>query len=223
MNFKRSILGIVDSILSRKRFYLMRSLVLRDKLKTLPNSLDYVRYFMLELCYEEIIANNVKGNTAELGVYKGDFSRQINYLFSDRKIYLFDTFKGFDTKDIRIDQENEFSYGNQDFSDTSVDAVMKKMPYPDNCIIKKGFFPETAFGISDSFCFVSIDADLFKPIYEGLNFFYPLLEKGGYIFVHNYNNNLYKGAKQAVLKFCKENNISFIPIPDTCGTVIILK
>ncbi|MCK9612327.1 MAG: macrocin O-methyltransferase [Bacteroidales bacterium] len=223
MNFKRSILGIVDSILSRKRFYLMRSLVLRDKLKTLPNSLDYVRYFMLELCYEEIIANNVKGNTAELGVYKGDFSRQINYLFSDRKIYLFDTFKGFDTKDIRIDQENEFSYGNQDFSDTSVDAVMKKMPYPDNCIIKKGFFPETAFGISDSFCFVSIDADLFKPIYEGLNFFYPLLEKGGYIFVHDYNNNLYKGAKQAVLKFCKENNISFIPIPDTCGTVIILK
>ncbi|MDP4275995.1 MAG: TylF/MycF/NovP-related O-methyltransferase [Bacteroidota bacterium] len=189
----------------------------------MPNRFDYVRYSALSLCHEEITANNVSGSTAELGVYKGDFSRQINYLFSKRKIYLFDTFEGFDAKDIQLDQENKFSIGSQDFSDTCVDFVMKNMPHPDNCIIKKGFFPETAFGISDSFCFVSIDADLFAPIYEGLSFFYPLLEKGGYIFVHDFNNNDYKGAKQAVLKFCKENNITYVPIPDVAGTVIIPK
>ncbi len=37
------------------------------------------------------------------------------------------------------------------------------------------------------------------------------------------NNNLYKGAKQAVLKFCNDNSVGYIPIPDGAGTAIITK
>ena len=116
-----------------------------------------------------------------------------------------------------------FSKGDQDFSDTSVDAVLKKMPYPEQCIVKKGFFPKTAEGVEDSFCFVSIDADLYDPILKGLEFFYPRLEKGGFIFIHDFNNNGYLGAREAVLQFCKANNIGFVPIPDSGGTAIITK
>jgi O-methyltransferase len=50
-----------------------------------------------------------------------------------------------------------------------------------------------------------------------------LLAKGGYIFVHDYNNDNYKGAKEAVNKFCLENNITKTVLPDSCGTAIITK
>ena len=49
------------------------------------------------------------------------------------------------------------------------------------------------------------------------------LKNGGYIFVHDYNNDGYKGAKEAVEEFCKENNISRMPLPDAGGTVVISK
>ena len=49
------------------------------------------------------------------------------------------------------------------------------MPFPDHCIPVKGFFPESAKGIEDSFVLVSLDADLYDPIYAGLHFFFGIL------------------------------------------------
>lgn len=46
-------------------------------------------------------------------------------------------------------------------------------------------------GIEDSFCFVSLDMDLYKPTYEGLHYFYPRLNHGGYIFIHDCRNRGY--------------------------------
>ena len=42
----------------------------------------------------------------------------------------------------------------------------------ENCIIKEGYFPETTIGIEEIFSFVSIDVDLYEPMYAGLQFFY---------------------------------------------------
>jgi O-methyltransferase len=177
----------------------------------------------LGLCYEEIVNNQVKGSVAELGIYKGDFAWRLNFLFADRTLYLFDTFSGFDAKDLKQEVSNGFQQVDQDFSDTSVDMVLSKMINPKKCIVRKGYFPDTTIGIDDTFCFVSIDADLYGPILTGLNYFYPRLEKGGYLFIHDFNNDMYKGANEAVLKFCAENKIGYVPIPDSGGTVIIAK
>jgi len=136
---------------------------------------------------------------------------------------LFDTFEGFDEKDISTEKQSSFSSGEQDFSDTSVELVLSKMKYRNNCIIKKGYFPASTDGVEDTFCFVSLDADLYEPILSGLHFFYPKLESKGYIFVHDFNNDLYKGARQAVIEFCSKNNIGYLPIPDSGGTAIITK
>ena len=97
------------------------------------------------------------------------------------------------------------------------------MPFPGQCIIKKGYFPDTTKGLSEEFVFVNIDADLYEPIYNGLQYFYPRLNKGGYIFVHDYNNDAYKGAKEAVDKFCRENDLNKLPLPDSCGTAVLMK
>lgn len=225
MSVLRLLFKKISGLLSHKKIYLTKSLSYKNGSHPLPINLDYVRYATLGLCYEEIINNAVAGSIAELGVYKGDFAKRLNVLFSDRSLYLFDTFQGFNKKDIEIEKRNNYSAGNQDFSDTSVEVVLSKMRYPKNCIIKKGFFPDTArdIDINVRFCFVSIDADLYDPILNGLYFFYPKLEKGGFIFVHDFNNDAYKGARQAVVKFCKENNIGYAPLPDSGGTVVITK
>jgi O-methyltransferase len=117
----------------------------------------------------------------------------------------------------------KFSSGNQDFSDTNIDLVLGKMKYPENCIVKKGYFPSTAVDIDEKFAFVSIDVDLYEPILKGLEYFYPRLREKGYIFVYDYNNNGYPGSKEVVRKFCSKNHKSYVPISDCCGSIIITK
>jgi O-methyltransferase len=184
---------------------------------------DYIRLSSLELAAQEIYEKNVSGAVAELGVYQGNFAKIINEAFPDRRLYLFDTFEGFDDRDKGIELLNEFSEANQDFSETNVDLVMSKMKYPDKCVIKKGYVPETAAGVDEVFAFASIDADLYKPIHDGLAYFYPKLSSGGMLFVHDYNNVWYKGAKEAVKRFCHENKATYFPLSDICGTAVIVK
>jgi O-methyltransferase len=183
---------------------------------------DVIRYQMLALIAEEIRDKNIEGCVAELGVYKGDFAKKINVHFPDKRLYLFDTFCGFDKRDVEIEQKFNNNAKEKDFANHSVDVVLKKMRHPQNCIVKKGWFPETTENVEERFAFVSIDADLFEPIYRGLLYFYNRLEKGGYIFVHDYNGKLY-GAKEAVQKFSAEFNVPYVPLSDLCGSVVFAK
>lgn len=177
----------------------------------------------LELMSREIYRYNVEGNAAELGVYRGDFARLINHYFHDRKLYLFDTFDGFDKRDAKVDRKNNFSGASFDFSGTSEELVLSKMEHPENCIIRKGWFPETAEGIDDKFCFVSLDADLYEPLTSGLEFFYPRLNHGGVIMIHDFNNGDYPGAREAVKNFCDKNNIGYVCLSDNCGSAVITR
>jgi len=208
----------------KKNIFIGNSLsFLQRKRQIDKNYFDYIRLATLELVSYEISKRNLQGSVAELGVYKGKFARYINQYFPDRSLYLFDTFEGFDKRDLKSEKENEFSTGDQDFSDTSIESVLKLMPHPKKCIPIKGFFPESAKSLNDTFVFVSIDADLYEPIYNGLVFFYPRLVTGGYIFIHDFNNDNYKGSRKAVEQFCKEQSINCLPLPDSGGSAIIIK
>jgi O-methyltransferase len=215
---------LVGNLLRRKKVFISSSLAFLNRGRTIDrNYFDYVRLSTLELISYEINKKKLSGNVAELGVYKGRFARYINQYFPDRILYLFDTFKGFDNRDVISETKKEFSSGKQDFSDTSVEAVLKLMPFPQKCNPVIGFFPESAKKIDDRFVFVSLDADLYEPIYNGLQFFYPRLVSGGYIFIHDFNNDAYKGARKAVEQFCEEHKINYLPIPDVGGSAVILK
>ena len=184
---------------------------------------DYIRASSLELIANEIDDKNIAGSVAELGVYRGNFAQIINKTFPDKKLYLFDTFEGFDKRDVKTEVEKNYSTGEQDFSKTSVELVLDKMQNRENCIIKKGFFPETAEGVNDTFAFVSIDVDLYEPMYKGLHFFYERLNSGGYIMLHDYNNKGYKGVKAALRKFSEERKASYFPLCDAYGSAVIMK
>jgi O-methyltransferase len=185
-----------------------------------------VRNSMLELLAFEINNKNIKGNVAELGVHLGDFAMLMNICFPGRKLYLFDTFEGFNGNDIKKDLElggGELVLNRaNDYSNTNENIVLRRMKYPDNCIIKKGYFPETASELDEEFVFVSLDADLYQPMLEGLKYFYPRLSKGGYVFVHDFFNDVFSGTKKAVIEYSKTENIQYVPLGDK-GSIAIVK
>ena len=67
------------------------------------------RLFALELASKEIYKNNVSGDIAECGVYRGWFANHMSRLMPDRKLYLFDTFSGFDKRDIDDEEVSDSS------------------------------------------------------------------------------------------------------------------
>ena len=145
---------------------------------------DYCRYGTLELIIEEIKKNNIDGELAELGVYRGDFCKYMNKEFPKRKLYLFDTFNGFVDSDIEVDVKSNFTEKQwfndvKNFENTSVNFVVSKMKYPNNCVVRKGYFPNTIPEYEITYSLVSIDCDLYLPILEGLRYFYPRMNVGG--------------------------------------------
>lgn len=87
------------------------------------------------------------------------------------------------------------------------------MMYPEQCIIKKGYFPQSAEEIEEQFCYVNLDMDLYKPTLEGLYFFYPRMTQGGIITIHDYFTKGYEGIKVALHKFLEEMGEKIVPFP----------
>ena len=133
---------------------------------------------------------------------------------------MFDTFEGFgEARDTLDDGKDTLR-----FKDTSVEKVISVMPYPEKCIIRKGWFPETIGDLEEQFCFVSLDCDLYEPTREGLKYFYPRLSRGGYIFIHDFGHNHYNGVKRAVYEFMEsEKSVAIVPVVDRGSTVVIAK
>lgn len=172
-----------------------------------------------------ISQKQIPGCIAELGVYKGDLACRLNALFPKHTLYLFDTFEGFDFRDIRKEHKMNYSGAREgDFSDTSDAAVLARLPYPFQAVIRKGYFPDTACGLEDiRYALVSLDADLYAPVFSGLQYFYPRLSKGGMILLHDYNNERFRGVKQAVDDYEKEyGDLFLIPLCDLHGSAVIL-
>lgn len=181
------------------------------------SSIDPIRHGTIALAINAVKKNNIKGDFAEVGVYKGETSRLIHAVAKKRKLYLFDTFEGFSHKDLE--------YRDERFRDTSIVKVKKKIGDINNIIIKKGYFPKTTEGLEDrKFAFVMLDIDLGKPTLAGLKFFYPRMSSGGYIFVHDYNSPESDWAVfNAVNEFMKDKPEKIIEIPDMWGSVVIRK
>lgn len=171
------------------------------------------------------IQKNIENNicVAEAGVFQGDFAKIINQNYSDKKLYLFDTFEGFKESDIEFEKRGNLSNAKiGDYRTTNEEIVMKKMPYPQNCIIKKGYFPDTAIGINEKFCFVNLDMDLYKSTLMGLEWFGERMVKEGCILIHDYFSETFFGVKEAVDEYLKKHNYLYkLPIGDGISIAII--
>ena len=174
------------------------------------------RIVFLEKLGELFRERKIEGCVAEGGIFQGEFAKEINRVFPTNKLYLFDTFSGFDARDVEIEKEHQYSeFGTGHLDLTSEKLVLSKLPYPDVCVIRKGYFPETTEGIDEKFCFVNLDFDLYNPTFTGLEYFIPRMVSGGVILIHDYFTNGYKGIKEAVKDFeIKVNKLQLFPIGD---------
>jgi len=195
-----------------------------DAAPTSGASEDFVRRHAMRLAAEWIISRKVSGSIAELGVYQGEQAALLNSLFPDRTIHLFDTFEGFSQTDISTEAKQGYSTAAMgDFTDTSIERVMARMPFPEKVEVHAGFFPGSLGNLEDRFAFVSLDVDLFEPTLAGLEYFYPRLSPGGFIFVHDYNNRRYAGVRHAVDSFLATTHAAALPLPDFAGSLVVLK
>jgi hypothetical protein len=172
--------------------------------------------------FAQLVYKGIAGNCAEAGVFQGEFAQQINRCFPDRKLYLFDTFEGFSEKDVQVEKSNGYSKATVgQYSLTSEEIVMSKMVHPENCIVRKGFFPDSAKGVNDTFCFVNLDMDLYQPTLEGLEFFATKMNHHGIILVHDYFSH-YQGVEKAVHEFLEQKRqLQMVPIGDEISIAIV--
>lgn len=184
---------------------------------------DNTRRDMIILLLRTLLHNNIQGEMAEVGVYKGTTSRLIHHYMPERKFHLFDTFEGFGERSTSIEKNSSgLSVSDSLFADTDMGKVKEFLSSKnDNTCFYKGYFPDTIpeeMKLS-RFAFVHLDADLFEPTAEGLKFFYPRMASGGFILVHDYN--AWPGARKAVDEFFNQKNEIPIPMPDKSGSVLI--
>lgn len=180
---------------------------------------DYVRLKTLELIASEL--EDVPGCAAEFGVYKGAFARCIQLAMPQRKLYLFDTFEGFDPEE--LEREWKKTGFAQAHRNTSVEAVLSAMPYPEKVEIRKGLFPDSLNGLEERFAFVSLDVDLEKSTYAGLSYFVPRMARGGCLFLHDYGNPGLSGVRAALERYQRDRGqrLFGIPLCDRSGTLAI--
>lgn len=219
-------LGVLDDTRAAQMEQQIRALGFSGEIIR-PNALKIfdARTGIMRLLAQQLTAQNISGEIAEVGVYRGDFAVLINDAFPTRKLHLFDTFTGFPAHDIEVEQELTLSHAKAgDFSDTNQNTVYHRMPYPEQIILHKGYFPDTFVGCEHlPFAFVSLDADLYAPTAAALPLFWQRLSVGGVLMIHDYNSTQFNGAKKAVDAFCAQEHIYPVPICDLHGSVLLVK
>lgn len=184
-----------------------------------------LRLAHLRLLAREIEARKLPGAIAELGVYQGVFAAELNRLFPDRTLYLFDTFQGFAEEDVAIEKQltayTRAAAG--DFKDTSIEQVRSRLPHPERAVFLPGHFPDTLPEDLPPLAFVSLDPDLYEPTLAGLRAFWPKLVPGGVILIHDYNSAQFEGAGKAVRMFCEEQHLMILPLADLHGSAVLMR
>ena len=184
---------------------------------------DVARLTAFILNIKQVLAEGVAGDFAELGVWRGNTAAVLAHYaaLAGRQTLLFDTFEGFDQKDINgIDGQKKVAFQN-----TSMELTASIIAERTGVKFVKGYFPDTVADDfrAQRFAVVSLDCDLYAPMKNGLEFFYPRMEQGAILLLHDYSGGSWEGAKRAIDEFCAATGEHLILIPDKSGSAFIRK
>ena len=197
------------------------------------NFYKQLRFYSLQQIVRHVLRQELSGDFAECGVWKGQSAYIISSILServtDKKLHIFDSFEGGLSEKIEEDvnlrsglSEKEIREESNMFSSTE-DEVMSCLNGFPFIRLYKGWIPGRFNEVKDGqFSFVHIDVDLYEPTRDSLEFFYPRLVKGGAIVCDDYGFTQFPGAKKAVNEFLKKNNYEiFYEVP--MGGCFIIK
>ena len=185
--------------------------------------LDFARIWSLVLNLKHTLSR-CPGSVVEIGVYQGQSSAVLSFYAEkfERKVYLADTFEGFASAQF----EEGMGEGKETaFKDTSLDAAREIVGDYSGIRWIVGTFPDSATEEmrADSYSFVSVDCDIYQPIIESLRFFWPRLNVGGMVFIHDYSSGHWPGASRAVDEFCEVTGVRGMLLPDLAGSYVLVR
>lgn len=160
--------------------------------------------FLLYDCVKRLA--KVKGDIAEVGVYRGTTAKAICEAKGSKTLHLFDTFEG-----LPIPGKIDYEFHHGQYS-ASLESVKKFLNKYKRIEFYKGVFPEeTGKEISSAkFSFVHLDLDLYMGTKKSLKFFYPRMTSGGIIISHDYH---VPGIRKAFDEFFKDKLEIVIQMP----------
>lgn len=176
-----------------------------------------------------IINNEIEGDIVECGVWRGGSTmcglyKLVSTGNAHRSIYLYDTYEGMaepGKKDTGIFGESALDEFNRTkkgsigsdwcLADiTDVTNNVKQTGYPlERILFVKGKVEDTIpQTIPDKIAILRLDTDWYESTYHELVHLYPRLVKGGVLIIDDYGH--WKGAREAVDNYFKENNIQML-------------
>ena len=191
------------------------------------NALRRLRHYTLIKALNN--AQTYHGDVVELGCWKGlstfqiaTYLKEIGY---NSIFHVFDSFEGLSELD-KIDMPDDRKVHPEILRKTfkcSLDTVKQNLNQFNFIKYYKGWIPDEFFHVKDrQFSFVHIDVDLYQPIKDTIDFFYPKLCKNGIIVFDDYGCTQFPGAKQAIDEFIiTTEDVFFIPLPS--GQAILIK
>jgi len=187
------------------------------------NGGDLARLYAFILNIKQCLADGVPGDFAEVGVFRGNSAATLAHFAArhDRHLYLFDTFSGFDARDLRDGDEHRSAQ----FQDTSLDAVRRLVGNETHTTYVQGYFPESLTPAAEraTYAVVHVDCDLYAPTKAALEFFYPRMPRGAILFLHDYASGMWPGVTRAIDEFRAATGEPLVLLPDKSGTTIIRK
>ena len=184
------------------------------------NFYKQLRHYSLQELVGYVVQQEIKGDFVECGVWKGHSAYIISSILSKNgfkgALHIFDSFEKGLSKKVEKDRnlKNELTESQVQEESNIFSSSEKEVS---ECLsefqfvhLYKGWIPSRFNEVEDrQFAFVHIDVDLYEPILDSLNFFFPKLVKGGVIVLDDYGITQFPGAKKAADEFLKKNTYQF--------------
>lgn len=170
----------------------------------------------LERCLNDVLDNNVPGDVAETGVWRGGSMMLAKAILDERKeytrhIWLADSFEGMPTPKETDSSKSQL----EDFSDR--DYLIATQQQVESNFARFGLLDDRVKFLKGWFCdtlprapikqlaLLRLDGDLYESTMDALTALYNKLSVGGYIIIDDYYS--WPGCKKAVDEFRRDNQI----------------
>lgn len=191
------------------------------------NPLRRQRHYVLNGLLKQM--NVEQGDVCELGCRRGLSAYQIAHYMkkadSQKTFHIFDSFEGLSELSV---------YDKLNGSDQNETEIREKFACPYEITNQnlnefnfirfyKGWIPDRFNEVEDrSFSFVHIDVDLYQPILDSIEFFFPRLINKGIMVFDDYGCSAFPGAKKAVDEYLRTlSNSFFLSLPS--GEAFLIK
>ncbi len=189
-----------------------------DMLAT-DNALRRMRHFTLNQLFEQSL--ELEGDVVECGTFHGLAAIQLAESIKEHELkkvlHIFDSFEGLsEIQEIDDTNKNISKKGLRKQFAYSEEKVQQNLHEFDFINFYKGWIPLRFNEVEGlKFSFVHIDVDLYQPIKDSFEYFYPRVVKGGIIVFDDYGHTAqFPGAKKAideVLKKIKPQYFIYLP------------